>query len=114
MKRANTFFPGDPAGVPDSKKATDNRREGMIPARAAQKSNPEVVVNEAPRVPADDQAVAQAENSDSASVVNRGAAPAGAISENPVSPPNRWFLLGVPWGIGLVLFIMQWCVLRGF
>lgn len=114
MKRANTFFPGDPAGVPDSKKATDNKREGMIPARDAQKSAPEVVVNETPRVPADDQAVAQAENSESAAVVNRGAAPAGAILENPAAPPNRWLLLGVPWGIGLALFFVQWCVLRGF
>lgn len=112
MKRANTFFPGDPAGTPDSKKATDNKREGMIPARDAQRSATEIA-SEPPLPPSDDQAVAQADDSDSAAVVNRGAAPAGAILENPAPPPNRWLLLGVPWGIGLVLFIVQWCVLRG-
>jgi hypothetical protein len=117
VKRANTFFPGDPAVAPDPKKAT--KKEGMIPARDAQKSGVEVAANEPP-APAldeptvDDQALAKVNpDAETASVVNRGSAPAAAILQNPVAPPNRWLLLGVPWGIGLVLFIVQWCVLRG-
>lgn len=86
----------------------------MIPALDAQKPGSAVAANDPPQVPAEDQAVAQAESSETAAVVNRGAAPAGAILENPAPPPNRWLLLGVPWGIGIVLFIVQWCVLRGF
>jgi hypothetical protein len=28
-------------------------------------------------------------------------------------PMNRWFLLGVPWVVGVGLFLVQWVVLNG-
>lgn len=107
VKRANTFFPGDAAPLPpDPKKAT----KMMIPARDAQ-----AVAAAAPEVPADEQEVAAAgQDEETAAVVNSGADPAKAILKNPLQAPNPWLLVGVPWGIGLALFIVQWCVLRGF
>jgi hypothetical protein len=96
VKRANTFFPGDAAPAVDPKKAT----KMMIPARDAQ-----AVAVAVPEAPEDEQEVA--------AVVNRGADPAQAILKNPLETPNRWLLIGVPWGIGLALFVVQWCVLRG-
>ncbi|WP_425616438.1 hypothetical protein NA78x_000084 [Anatilimnocola sp. NA78] len=109
VKRANTFFPGDPApAAPDPKKATS------IPDRAADASETATASFEVPVPPADEQEVAKAEQGEeTASVVNKGAPPAAAIRQNPVDPPNRWLLLGVPWGIGVALFFVQWCVLRG-
>jgi hypothetical protein len=146
VKRANTFFPGDPApSVPDPKKAS------LIPARTAEAVTvaytepipvPEVAEEETspaavPAVPsetrasetqpadtqpvlasntapAEERAVAKAEPAvETAAIVNEGAAPAAAILEKPIVLPNRWLLIGVPWGIGLALFLVQWWVLRG-
>lgn len=110
VKRANTFFPGDAAPAVDPKKATNR----MIPARdaVAAAANTQAIAAAVPEAPEDEQAVAEA-TEESAGVVNRGADPAQAILKNPLEKPNPWLLIGVPWGIGLALFIVQWCVLRG-
>jgi hypothetical protein len=47
-------------------------------------------------------------------VVNRGAAPAAALKQGDAAPPNLWLILGVPWGVGLVLLAAQWSLLRGW
>lgn len=131
VKRANTFFPGDPGtSAPDPKKAS------LIPDRSVEATTvayteaiptpvPESVVAETvsskaiapslPVPPADEQQVAKAEPrpTETAAVVNQGAAPAAAIRQNPVVLPNRWLLVGVPWGVGLAMFLVQWWVLRG-
>jgi len=110
VKRANTFFPGDPApAAPDPKKAT------MIPARDAEGASETATASfEVPVPPADEQEVAKAERGEeTASILNKGAPPAAAIRENPITLPNNWLLLGVPWGIGLAMFVVQWWVLRG-
>ncbi|QDU31906.1 hypothetical protein ETAA8_70680 [Anatilimnocola aggregata] len=115
VKRANTFFPGDPApAVPDPKKAA------MIPALDA-KTNGETATAsyEVPVPPADDQEINAQEvakavqSAETAAVVNKGAPPAAAIRAIPLASPNRWLLISVPWGIGLVMFVVQWWVLRG-
>ena len=111
VKRANTFFPGDPSPPPDPKKAA----KVMISPRNAQGiSSSQPVAAAAPEVPADEQEVATAKAApEEAAVVNSGADPAQAVLKNPLQTPNRWLFIGVPWGIGLALFIVQWCVLRG-
>ncbi|WP_254506569.1 hypothetical protein [Anatilimnocola floriformis] len=106
VKRANTFFPGDPSPPVDPNKAT----KVMVQPRNAEGIAKDQAIAAAPEVPADVAAAPQAEE---ASVVNSGADPAQAILKNPIQAPNRWLLVGVPWGIGLALFVVQWCVLRG-
>ena len=108
MKRANTFFPGNPEPAPDPKKAS------MIPARDAATLAAAGVPE-----PDDEQQVATAEvaaaepGTEETAVINRGADPAQAILKNPRPTPNPWMLVGVPWLVGLGLFVVQWCVLRG-
>ena len=102
VKRANTFFPGDPSPPVDPKKAT---KVMIQPRNADAISKGEQAIAAAPEVPGDEEV--------EAAVINSGADPAQAILKNHVATPNRWLLVGVPWGIGLGLFIVQWCVLRG-
>jgi hypothetical protein len=102
VKRANTFFPGDPMPTaPDPKKAA----RVMIRDRSA----PTAV----PPTPGDD-VVAKADGaSGDVAAANLGAAPAAAIRQIPLAHANRWLLLAVPWGIGLAMFVVQYWVLRG-
>ena len=37
----------------------------------------------------------------------------GQLPEVAREPANQWLLLGVPWVVGVGLFLMQWVVLSG-
>jgi hypothetical protein len=102
VKRANTFFPGDPAPTaPDPKKAT----RVMIRDRSATAS--------VPAAPGEDVAAKADGASGEVAAANLGAAPAAALRQIPAVHANRWLLLAVPWGIGLAMFVVQYWVLRG-
>jgi hypothetical protein len=118
VKRANTFFPTAPSTTPspDATKATQ-----ASPPRVTAEG--QLVTYEAPLVEAlaplaSNEPTASAhpagEPRQVASVsANAGAAPAAAIKKSPEIVPNLWAVIGVPWGVGLVLLAMQWTLLRG-
>ena len=117
VKRANSFFPTAPAAAPapTAEKASKIEFPGKSRPANAEYQTPirgqfgdEVAAAgppiAQPEVPADQSAL----------LVNQGAAPAAALKHTGSSPPNLWLLLGVPWGVGLVLLAAQWSLLRGW
>jgi hypothetical protein len=116
VKRANSFFPTTPATAPapTAEKASKIDFPGRSPAPVAAYPSPlrgqfgdEVAAATAAGQPAvpPEQSVA---------VVNQGAAPAAALKHSDGAKPNLWFIVGVPWGVGLVLLAAQWSLLRGW
>lgn len=47
-----------------------------------------------------------------AMALNEGVQPAAALRKT-VPTANLWAVLGVPWGVGVVLLLAQWSLLRG-
>jgi hypothetical protein len=102
VKRANTFYPGAPSTTPTP---PADKTSQVVPAAAGAT----LAMNTAaspPAPPADegDQLVAAA---------NQGVEKAAAVRKAPPPAANLWAILGVPWAIGLVLWLLQWSVLRG-
>jgi len=121
VKRANTFFPGAPsAPAPSPDKASQAEPPSPLPVVAAAEAHPipsggtladagsvrGAGANSAiPVPPADD-------DKNLALALNEGVQPAAALRKTaPVA--NLWTVLGVPWGIGAVLLLAQWSLLRG-
>jgi hypothetical protein len=121
VKRANSFFPQTPAPAPAPAAEKASKIEfpgksrpavagyqspirGQFGDEVAAASLPVAPQVAQPEVPADQAAL----------FVNQGAAPAAALKHHGGSPPNLWLLLGVPWGVGLVLLAAQWSLLRGW
>ena len=112
VKRANTFFPGAPsAPAPPADKATR-----LDPARPS--GNPGSVAEGATLARAEQPASAVARSAATrrsnglAAALNDGARQAAAIRKSSPQPTNLWIVLGVPWGVGLALFTVQWSLLR--
>jgi hypothetical protein len=108
VKRANSFFPTTPA-APSTDKASQAEPlqvpsieplggQGATLASVRSSLGP-------PAPPAD-------AGDNIASALNEGVQLAAAVRKTPAPPPNLWAVLGVPWGVGLVLMAMQWSVLR--
>jgi hypothetical protein len=124
VKRANTFFPGAPsAPAPPADKAS--QAEPKLPAApvAAIDSRPS---SAAPRTDAGTLAEATLQRSAAvtatasltaadqlAVALNEGVTQAAAIRKTALPAANLWVILGVPWGVGLALFAVQWSLLRG-
>ncbi|MDE0736059.1 MAG: hypothetical protein OSB47_09565 [Pirellulaceae bacterium] len=116
VKRANTFFPFGPGAKPGKTEATtpekssqQDRNDSTEKAVVASDTVPESVP--VGLDPAD-------ENNGIAQVTEAVAAatsPDVRVQSPEVvrEPMNRWFLLGVPWVVGVGLFLMQWVVLNG-
>jgi hypothetical protein len=103
FKRANTFFPFGPPKPP-----ADAKSSSAVPAPTRNLVGKEPVsgptaqaVTDSPR-PASKGASA-----------NAGAAPAAAVREKPIVPPNRWLLLGVTALSVAGLLVVQWTLLAG-
>jgi hypothetical protein len=115
MKRANTYFPTDAPPAVDPAKASliaprDFQNESGGQVKLAGFEQPASGISPTPNA----EIAAAAPVGDSPlSSVNKGAAPAAAASKKIAPPPNLWLVLGVPWGIGLVLAAVQWSILRG-
>ena len=116
VKRANSFFPTTPATAPAPTPEKASKIE--FPG----KSRPSVAAYQSPIRGQFGDEVASAASADqpevppeqAAVVVNQGAAPAAAIKHGGGPKPNLWLILGVPWGVGLVLLAAQWSLLKGW
>jgi hypothetical protein len=108
VKRANSFFPTAPA-APSAGKASQAElpqvpsieplgTQGATLASVRSSLGP-------PAPPAD-------AGDNIASALNEGVQLAAAVRKTPAPTPNLWAVLGVPWGVGLVLMTVQWWVLR--
>ena len=111
VRRANTFAPIAP--TPAADKAT---RAQPIPAKAgaalAMRTEPEgapgqsqTVAGGPPVPPADD-------GNDLVAALNPGVEKAAAIRQTPPPAANLWAVIGVPWAVGVAIFLAQWTVLR--
>jgi hypothetical protein len=123
VKRANTFFPGAPSPpAPSPDKASQAEPPAPLPLIAAElhplptagtfadagqlrSASPAAALAGLPHPPADD-------NKNLALALNEGVQPAAALRKT-AHTPNLWAILGVPWGIGAVLLLAQWSLLRG-
>jgi len=117
VKRANSFFPSSPAApTPTTDKASQADVPtvpgidvpSIEPARPSPKGSTLASATPAtgpPAPPAD-------EGEQLASAVNLGVQQAAAVRKTPAPPANLWAVLGVPWGVGLALMLVQWSVLR--
>ena len=116
VKRANTFFPFGPGGSPGKtepatpqKSSQQDRNDSTEETAVASDTPAESVPVTAS--PADEEnGVAEAVEAVTA------ATPANAPLRSPKlvpEPANQWLLLGVPWVVGVGLFLMQWVVLNG-
>lgn len=127
VKRANTFFPLSPTSpTPAADKATLN--EGGNPTIEIQEdeSGKQVVGGEQPLPgPGETATLASAGSMSAAPVppeddgdavivaVNKGAPPAAAAVKRPPPAANLGAILGVAWGMGMLLMVVQWSLLRG-
>ena len=126
VKRANTFFPTAPSTQPVS----PEKASRINFPRKIHETNPagdtQPVAFQAPIPVPDDETGAAGESAaaeprplssgkEAAEIaaVNKGAAPAKALRQNPSPAPNFWQLIGVPVGAGFVLLLVQWSILRG-
>jgi hypothetical protein len=124
VKRANTFFPGAPsAPAPSPDKASQAEPPAPLPVIAAAEAHPMPTIGTladagqvrgatpaaafaaVPFPPADDEKTL-------ALALNEGVKPAAALRKTTPSA-NFWAVLGVPWGVGAVLLLAQWSLLRG-
>lgn len=118
VKRANTFFPTAPSTTPtpEPTKATQTIPPSVTPEGQLVTYEAPIAGAIAPFTTNQPTASAQAAGKPRqvASVsANLGAAPAAAIKKSPEIVPNLWAVIGVPWGVGLMLLAMQWTLLRG-
>jgi hypothetical protein len=124
VKRANTFFPGAPsAPAPSPDKASQAEPPAPLPTVAAAEAHPmptsgtladagqlrsaapAAAFAAVPLPPVDD-------DKNLALALNEGVKPAAALRKTAPSA-NFWAVLGVPWGVGAVLLLAQWSLLRG-
>lgn len=115
VKRANTFFPTGPAApAPPAEKAS---RLGPRPAgmefphgstdALASAGLPQSGSVGPPLPPAD-------EGEQLVAAINPGVERPAALKKTVAAPAaNLWAILGVSWGVGLVLLAAQWSLLRG-
>ena len=113
VKRANTFFPGGPATpTPTGDKATQAEppmplapgEPRPLPVDGMQLASAQAIGGP-PAPPAD-------EANQVASALNQGVERAAAVRKTPLPAANLWAVLGVPWGVGIVLVLVQWSLLR--
>lgn len=115
VKRANSFFPVTPASAsPSSEKAS------AIPPGKSRHAAPSPAVPAGPGAEVASAATSSAIGPPAAPpdeeeqlAFNQGVEPAAAIRKEPRPKPNLWAILGVPWVVGIVLFAVQWSLLRG-
>ncbi|MCE9525185.1 MAG: hypothetical protein K8R36_03930 [Planctomycetales bacterium] len=125
VKRANTFFPATPSTKPvDPAKASRANFPKKLHEKSGGYGDAQQVAFQAPIPESDDAAAGTPSSSavprtlpaeDAAAVasINKGAAPAKALRQNPAAAPNLWQLIGVPVGAGVALLFVQWSILRG-
>ncbi len=127
VKRANTFFPATPATQPvDPNKASRVNFPKKLHEKSGGLNDAQPVAFQAPIPQPDEESAISSEESasvkprplpalDAAELasINKGAAPAKALRQNPLMVPNLWQLIGVPVGAGLALLFVQWSILRG-
>jgi hypothetical protein len=116
VKRANTFFPFGPGANPGKTESTipekssqQDRNDSTEKAVVASDTVPESVPVASD--PADENnGIAQVTEA-----VTTAISPDVRVQSSEVvrEPMNRWFLLGVPWVVGVGLFLVQWVVLNG-
>lgn len=135
VKRANTFFPTAPTAQPvnpDKASQIKARPSKTQPASIDIPSALPVAFNAPVPIPDEDEGPAAplagesgtaksgpvevasaAAATEEVTSVNRGAAAAAAIKQNPTPVPNLWQLIGVPVAAGIGLMLVQWSLLRG-
>lgn len=125
VKRANTFFPTTPSTKPaDPAKASRLSFPRRLHEPSGGYGDTQQVAFQAPIPQAEDESdttpvdlaaprTLPTEDAAAVASVNKGAAPAKALRENPTVAPNLWQLIGVPVGAGLALLFVQWSILRG-
>jgi len=120
VKRANTFFPGAPSTpAPSPDKASQAEPPAPLPVVASGEAHPMPVerarLADASQIRGGSAAVPAPPDDDSknlAMALNEGVQPAAALRKT-APAANIWALLGVPWGIGAVLLLAQWSLIRG-
>ena len=113
VKRANTFFPFGPGGSP-------GKTEPAAPQKSSQQDRNDstektAVVSDTPPESVPVTASSADEENGVAQAVTT-ATPTTPLVRSPQvarEPANQWLLLGVPWVVGVGLFLMQWVVLNG-
>jgi len=127
VKRANTFFPATPSTQPaNPEKASRLNFPKKLHEKSGNPNDTQPVVFQAPipqpeeesGMSSADSASAEprklaAQNAAEVASINKGAAPAKALRQNPPASLNLWQLIGVPVGAGLALLFVQWSILRG-
>lgn len=127
VKRANTFFPATPSTQPaNPEKASRLNFPKKLHEKSGGLNDTQPVVFQAPipqpeeesGMSSADSASAEprklaAQNAAEVASINKGAAPAKALRQNPPASLNLWQLIGVPVGAGLALLFVQWSILRG-
>jgi hypothetical protein len=107
VKRANTFFPGGPpAPAPTAEKASQLQPTGRPSRLSASAAGTALADAGPPLPPADDQ-------QNIAAALNQGVTQAAALRKTSPAAANLWAILGVPWGMGVVVLLAQWSILRG-
>ncbi len=124
VKRANTFFPATPSTQPtDPAKASRVNFPKKLHESSGGLGDARQVAFDAPlpqpenelesSTAASANAALPTQNAAESASINKGAAPAKALRQNPPAALNLWQLVGVPVGAGLVLLFVQWSILRG-
>jgi len=116
VKRANTFFPFGPGGSPGKTESTTPQKSSQQDRNDSTEKT--AVVSDTPPESVPVAANSADEGSGIAQAVEAvtAATPAtttGQLPEVAREPANQWLLLGVPWVVGVGLFLMQWVVLSG-
>lgn len=108
VRRANTFAPVAPA--PASDKATRAKplpsAAGAALAMRGETAGPSAAVTGGPPAPPAD------DGNELVAAINQGVEQAAAIRKTPPPAANLWAVIGVPWAVGVAIFLVQWSVLR--
>jgi hypothetical protein len=127
VKRANTFFPATPSTQPaNPEKASRLSFPKKLHEKSGGLNDTQPVAFQAPIPQPEEESgmssahsasaeprTLSAQNAAEVASINKGAAPAKALRQNPAAALNLWQLIGVPVGAGLALLFVQWSILRG-
>jgi hypothetical protein len=108
VRRANTFAPVAPAPAADkATRATPvpSAAGATLAMRSETAGQSAAVTGGPPAPPTDD-------GNELVAAINQGAERAAAIRKTPPPAANLWAVIGVPWAVGVAIFLIQWSVLR--
>lgn len=115
VKRANTFFPFGPGGSPKKTESTTPQKSSQQDRNDSTEKTAVVSDTVSESVPVTSDRTDETSGVARAETVTTTTGTASAVRPPKVErePVNRWLLIGVPWFVGMGLFLMQWVVLNG-